>query len=336
MLQNFIAGKAECQTFTVDDLLTLGFLPSKSIDHFMKKKGFVFYTNTSDSSTIAGNFIPRGNGKNNSQPEKSIDISIKENLRFVTLHTTALNDYQAGQQRLIKAGFLYDTSKDMSKEAATIFQKANITIKASSVMEDSVMQYCFTLKENAIPASVRYAEDLLQFDSHEFLVSYFGRENVKKDMYYLSEKELKKCSVLFGGTQRQVVFVWDNETYLNDLAYILVTNSLPTEGGKKADPLAGNNEWKLKNGVCPGMALKDLLKINETDFDIYGNKSELSFLVKPNSFGKIDFKKTAVMLTCHECFDNKIFNQSVVSALDIAKANLPVRIFDVVLYPSYH
>ena len=80
------------------------------------------------------------------------------------------------------------------------------------------------------------------------------------------------------------------------------------------------------------MSLKDLLKINESDFDIYGNKSELSYLIKPDQSGKIDFSKTAIMLSCHECFENKLFNKQLVSALDLAKANLAVKVFDIVLY----
>ena len=84
------------------------------------------------------------------------------------------------------------------------------------------------------------------------------------------------------------------------------------------------------------MAIKELLKINEMDFDIYGNASELAFMVKPGENGKIDFKKTAVMLSCNNCYDNKMFNQKVVSALDVAKANLPMYVYDVIIYPSHH
>jgi hypothetical protein len=154
-------------------------------------------------------------------------------------------------------------------------------------------------------------------------------------MYFFSEKELKKCSVLFGGTRRQAVFVWADENNLNKLSYILVTNVLPTEGAEKNNPLIGNNEWQFKNGIHPGMAIKDLLKINEMDFDIYGNKSELAFMVKPTVNGRIDFKKTAIMFSCSSCYDNKIFDQPVVSALDVAKANLPMCVYDVIIYPSY-
>ena len=331
----FVLNCVHSQSFTVDELLALTNMPSKNIDHYMSKKGFVLASNNIDSGAMRACFITKvSRGKKSVDTKRSIDINIKDESKYFSLHTSALNEFQDGEQKLIKSGFFYDKEKDINKETTMLFQKANISILASIVVTDSIATYNFALKQRVVPSTLMFAEDLLQFDSHEFLVSFFGEQNVKNDMYYFSEKELKKCSVLFSGTPRQAVFVWGNETYLNNLSYILVSNVLPTEGGKKCNPLSGNNEWQLKNGIYPGMALKDLLKINEMDFDIYGNKSELAFIVKPNAEGKIDFKKTAVMLSCHDCFDNKIFNQQIVSALDVAKANLPMRVFDVVIYAS--
>lgn len=335
ILQGFTAGQANCQSFTIDELIALAYLPSKNMDHYLNKKGFVLSWSSSDSGTMRATFVEKKKFKKlNIGPKKRIEIDLKNGSKNFTLHITALNEYIEGQRRLIKSGFFYDTLKDVNKASSMLFQKANISVKATTEIEDSITHYSFNLTEKAIPSSLMYAEDLLQFDSHQFLVSFFGEQNVKKDMYYLSEKELKRCSVLFSGTPRQAVFVWEDETYLNDLAYILVSNVLPTEGAKNNNPLSRHNEWQLKNGIYPGMALKDLLKINEMDFDIYGNKSELAFLAKPNQYGKVDFKKTAVMLSCHQCYDNKIFNQTLVSALEVAKANLPMRVFDVVVYPS--
>ena len=335
ILQNFAVGKVQCQSFTVDELVTLAHLPSKNIAHFINKKGFFLSWSSSDSVTTRASFNQKNkSGKKSIPTGRWIDIYIKGDSKCITLHTPALNEYLEGEQRLIKSGYFYDTLKDVKKESSMLFQKANITIKAKKEVQDSIIQYSFDLKEKSIPSSLMYAEDLLQFDSHQFLTSYFGEQNVKKDMYYLSETELKKCSVLFNGTPRQVVFVWGDELYLNNLSYIIVSNVLPTKGGKENNPLSQNNEWQLKNGIYAGMPLKELLKINEMDFDIYGNKSELAFLAKPNQEGKVDFKNTAIMLSCHECFDNKIFNQKLVSALAVAKANLPMRVFDVVIYPS--
>lgn len=335
ILLHFASGKANCQSFSIDELVTLANMPAKNIDHYMYKKGFVVSESISDSVIMSAGFIQKvKRSKIASEPKRSIDIDIKTGVKYITLNTSALNEFQEGEQRLIKSGFVYDTQKVVSKEPTMLFQKGNITIRASKHVVDSITQYSFYLTEKAIPSSLTFAEDLLQFDSHEFLINFFGAQNVKKDLYYLSEKELKKCSVLFSGTPRQVVFVWGDDINLNNLSYILVSNVLPTEGAKKNNPLSQNNEWQLKNGIYPGMALIDLLKINQMDFDIYGNKSELAFIVKPNEQGKIDFKKTAVMLSCHDCFDNKIFDQKIVSALDVAKANLPMRVFDVVIYTS--
>ena len=335
ILQNFALSKIQCQSFNIDDMVTLSHLPLKDIDHFIGKKAFSLFSSSSDSNIKSAFFIQKNrSGRKFTETGRRIEIKINENSKCIKLYTPILNEYVEGQQRLIKSKYFYDTLKDVTKEPSMLFQKANIAIKATTIKQDSVTEYCFELTEKAIPKSLEFAEDLLQFDSHQFLVNYFGEQNVKKDMYYLSETELKKCSVLFNGTPRQVVFVWGDETYLNNLEYILVSNVLPTKGAKENNPLSQNNEWQLRNGIYAGMPLKELLKINETDFDIYGNKSELSFLAKPGTEGKVDFKKTAVMFSCHECYDNKIFNQQLVSALAVAKANLPLRVFDVVVYAA--
>ena len=39
------------------------------------------------------------------------------------------------------------------------------------------------------------------------------------------------------------------------------------------------------------------------------------------------------MLSCSDCYGNEILDQPEVSALDIAKAHLPLRVFDIIIYP---
>lgn len=333
ILQVFIFCLAKGQSFTINELVNLAYLPSKNIDRFMHKNGFVLCSSKIDSVTKGASFIEKNNTtKNNAGQKRTIDIYLKDNSRYFNFRTSVLNEYLEGHKSLIKSGFIYDSLKNPEKEPSMLFQKGNISILATSGWHDGITEYNFKLKEKIYPSSVIYAEDLLQFDSHEFLASFFGVENVNKDMFFLSEKELKKCSVLFSGTERQAVFVWGDENDLNNLLYILVTNVLPTANSKKNYPLTRNNEWKFKNGIHAGMGIKDLLKINEVDFDIYGKKSELAFMVKPDGTGKIDFKKTAVMLSCNDCADEKIFNQTVVSALRVAKANIPMVVYDVIIY----
>ena len=337
ILYNFASGAADGQSFTIDNLVKVASLPSKDIDHFMNRNGYVLTSSKLENEAMEASFsVKVKKNKPYIGPKRTINIYLKDDSKYFTLHTSSLNEYVDGQRSLIKSGFFYDKQKDVSKDTSILFQKGNTLIQATAGEDDGIPRYSFKLKVKKIPSAIKYAEDLLQFDSHEFLVSFFGEQNVKKDMYYFSEKELKKCSVLFSGTRYQVVFVWGDDNNLNNLLYILVPHALPTAGAEKKNPVTGNNEWQFRNGIYPGMDIKELLRLNEMDFNIYGNTSELAFMVKPVDNGKIDFKKTAVMLSCNNCDDIKMFNQQEVSALAVAKKDLPMYVTDVIIYPSHH
>jgi hypothetical protein len=337
ILYNFASGTADGQSFNIDNLVKVASLPSKDIDHFMNRNGYVLTSSKLENEAMEASFsIKVKKNKPYIGPKRTINIYLKDDSKYFTLHTSSLNEYVDGQRSLIKSGFFYDKQKDVSKDTSILFQKGNTLIQATAGEDDGIPRYSFKLKVKKIPSAIKYAEDLLQFDSHEFLISFFGEQNVKKDMYYFSEKELKKCSVLFSGTRYQVVFVWGDDNNLNNLLYILVPHALPTAGAEKKNPVTGNNEWQFRNGIYPGMDIKELLRLNEMDFNIYGNTSELAFMVKPVDNGKIDFKKTAVMLSCNNCDDIKMFNQQEVSALAVAKKDLPMYVTDVIIYPSHH
>ena len=51
-----------------------------------------------------------------------------------------------------------------------LFQKANIDIQSITEVADGITQYTFKLEVKKIPSAIMYAEELLQFDSHEFLI----------------------------------------------------------------------------------------------------------------------------------------------------------------------
>ncbi|MEO8412702.1 MAG: hypothetical protein ABI472_03550 [Ginsengibacter sp.] len=338
LLLNFATGYVCSQSITLKDLLTLSSsVPLKDIDHFMNKKSFVVYSSKADSNVLEKCFgIKEKRNKKYIGPKRTVVICLKKDSRYFTFHTSSFDEYLEGKKFLVKSGFFFDDTKDINKDTSILFQNGNITIQANNSMEDGVVVYNFILNVQQVPTTIKYAEDLLQFDSHELLVSFFGSQNVKKDMYYFSEKELKKCSVLFSGTRYQVLFVWGDENNLNNLSYILIPHVLPTKGADGTNAITGNNEWPFRNGIYPGMNIKELLRLNEMDFDIYGNTSELAFMVKPIQNGKIDFNKTAVMLSCASCNDIKMFNKQEVSALEVAKQDLPMYVNDVIIYPTRH
>ena len=324
------------QSFTVNDLVILASVQSKNIDHFMKKKGFEVATVKTDSLAIQACFIIKlKKGKTYQGPKRTIEISMQDDCKYFTLHTASGDEYLEGERSLIQSGFFYDKKKGITVKGSVFFQKGNITVQARPDSESSDAGYTFILKERKLPSAVKYAEDLLQFDSHEYLASFFGTQNVKRDMYYFSEKELKKCSVLFSGTKYQVVFVWGDEANLNNLLYILVPHVLPTASAEGNHPATGNSEWQFKSGIYAGMDIKSLLRLNEMDFNIYGSESELAFMIKPADKGRINFKNTAVMLGCSNCDDIKMFNQKEISAMDVVKQDLPMYVNDVIIYPSH-
>ncbi len=337
ILQYLVIANLHSQSFTVDDLVSLASMPSKNIDRFMNRNGFTIAVSNWDKETTdtASNTFVQKIKKNKKDiiPLRSVELYTKDESKYFCLHTSALSEYLDGQKVLIKKGFVYDNKIPLSKESSILFQKWNITVQATPGVKDDLPQYTFILREKKIPSAISYAEDLLKFDSHEFLVSFFGEQNVKKDLYYFSERELKKCSVLFGNSSHQVVFVWDDENNLNNLAFILVSNIIPTVNSPRREGIISNNEWKLKCGLHPGMSIKDLIQLNENDFEIYGNESELGLMIKPGVNGKIDFKKTAVMLSCKNCNNDKFLQKQEVSALAVAKENLPMYVFDIIIYP---
>lgn len=321
------------QSYSARDLLSLSNLPSNGISYYMLKNGFLPDHNFKDD-TIQLRFIPVvKNKRKHYSTLKSLEFYQNSHSRYFIYHTDVLDEYSDGVKRLLKSGFIYDKKKDPTKDSSILFQKKNLSVQATITLKDTIPEYSFELRQRKIPDSIVYAEDLLQFDSNEFLVSYFGEENTTKDLYYFSEKDLKKCTVLFNGTLLQVAFIWGDQNNLNHLAYIIVSNVLPTKDGKEKSIVNENNSWKFESGIHHGMTLKELLRLNDADFRIYGLKSELAFMAEPDNTGKINFKKTGFMFNCRDCSDNSIFDQPDVSALDIVKAKLPMQVFDIIVYP---
>ncbi len=325
------------QTFTVGDLVRFTSLSSKNAERFLSKNKFIVPGTVAFSSENPIIFHQKIKGaRKEFEPQRTIEVYKQDEITSYTLQTTSKGEFLSGQDELIKNGFLYDLAKNYTNESSMFYQKRNMTIKTSTHVEDSIPQYSFELEVRDLPdlSNVRYAEDLLQFTSHEFLVSFFGENNVKRDLYYFSEKELKKCSVLFFGSNRQVVFVWQDERNMQNVEYLLVSTKIPTEATSKSEKELSTNEWKLRNGIQHGTNIKDLLRINENDFTVYGNPSELAFMIQPTNNGNIDFTKTALLLACKGCKTDIIFDKPLVSALDIARKDLPVSVFDMIIYPD--
>jgi hypothetical protein len=287
---------AQSKKLSIDHLLAISTISPKNMDNYMKKNGFISASKYLDNNINALSFYEKLIARKKKDSirlkldtvvvNRRLDTYKKVDTLCYALQTTSKKEYQDGQIRLIREGFFYDANWKPAKGSKQLFQKKNIVVLASVEEEDKTPVYKFLLQKIELPGAekIRFADDLLQFDSHELLVSFFGESNVKKDQYYFTEKELKKCSILFGNTGHQAVFVWKDENNMRSLSYIIISGVLPTVSSKEYEGNLIHNEWVLKNGVACGITLKDLVELNKKDLYFFGNKSEFPLLVVSELF----------------------------------------------------
>jgi hypothetical protein len=330
LLQCMFLNTLKSQSLTVDDLLALSSLSPKNFDNFMNKKGYAPGSRRMENVAMSISFYEKKKkGKKEDTVDRSVDLYKQEDMYCFVLNTSCPNEYMEGCNRLTKAGFILNKNTDSSYTAPRIFQKRNVTVNAGPVKNEEGTIYSFVLRKKEIPAisGVQYAEDLLKFNSHEYLVSFFGERNVKKDQYYFTEKELKKCSVLFPNTSQQAVFIWDDEENFTNLSYVLISGLLPTMSAVQYTGHVSQNKWVSGNGIYSGMSLRELVELHGSDFEFFGKESEFAFMISPGSKGNIDFKKTGIMLGCIDCTGYGILEKEKISAVDALERGIMLYVF---------
>lgn len=342
-LSTFAASVALSQTFTPNDLVSLSSFTPKYAEQFLTKKGFMPRSGATDYTTRMISFtetIAKENIENSSNglfTQSRIDIFSKEGYKYFVWHTTSEKEFLEGKKELARIGFFYDRSISMEKDTSLLFQRKNITVETRRETADSIQRFSFILKKKEFPdpASVQHGEDLLNFTSNEQLIGFFGKDNVKTDLYYYSESELRDCSIIFPNSNRQAVFVWNDQKNLQDLSYIIISDVMPTVSGQQfKGVILNNNQWELKNGIRCGLDIKELVKLNKNDFEIYGKNSEFAFIIKPVKEGAIDFSKTGIALNCFNCTNRKLFDASIVNATNVVNENLLVSVKSIFIFPE--
>jgi hypothetical protein len=321
----------------VDDLVALASLSSKSIDNYMGKKDFQPAGKSMENDALATTFFEKKKGKKNDTLNiiRTVSLYKKENSYYFAFHTTCKNEFTDGRKKLLKAGFNCNDSSGTGQLVPLTFQKRNITVQSTSGAEEGDPVYTFLLEKKELPnpASIRFADDLVRFTSHEYLVSFFGEKNVKKDVYYFSETKLRKCSVLFAHSSQQAVFVWEDEANLSGLSYVVVSGILPTVSAAQFTGSVPENRWVLKSGLYSGMSMRELLELNKSDFEFFGRDSDFSFMVDPQNDGAINFKKTGIMLGCLDCNASSLLSRTRISAADALENNLKLHVFYIMIAP---
>lgn len=184
----FISGAGFTQRLSLDDLLNLTMLSSKKTDHFLSKKGFSRSFASISPNKIVYTFQPKKKLKRKKAPSDKSTIEKYQEGRIYSLvfRTTSDKEYGLLRDKLEKEGF---TCTDTTSTALS-FRKNNATVLLDTLFDDSDTLYSFRVTKKKLPllSQIKFANDLLQFDSHSDLVAVFGESNLQKDFYYFTEK----------------------------------------------------------------------------------------------------------------------------------------------------
>jgi hypothetical protein len=338
----FILANNVCsQGFSAKDFLFASSLSTKKLETYLNKRNFMPSGSRSQNGTLVNIYSPKPEKKKKKNKDKdtlhikrTIEWSqLKNNFSF-TYYTSLKYEFDENLKLLKETGFFCGNEKDT---VAVLFQRRDMTVVARLAKErtgDTLYSLFYQQHEIPLPETIQVAEDLLQFNSHEFLLSAFGEKNVIKDLYYFSEKEFSKCSVLFPKTSRQAVFIWEDENNLCKPAYILIGGNTNNASTVSYDGVIDENVWHSKDGIYSGMSLNSLIRLNGNSFKFYGKNSKFPYMIVPENNGTLNFKKSRVVLGCLNPTGSTLLNNSTISAEDIISDNLGLYVFMIMLMPS--
>jgi hypothetical protein len=335
-----VSGILYGQSFSVEEFLELPDMSSRKFASYISKMKLVatgrFLTKDTVMDTWRQAIRLKQIDSNIVQIERRLakyEIG-KKDLAYC-FQTTSKEEYVVAVTKLKSQGF-FCGEQNLLADTALLFQQKNSIINAYPLKEDTVVFYTlFFLNKNIPPAnSVKYGEDLLQFTSHEFLVSFFGEKSVSKDLYYFSAREINKCSVLFPNTPRQAVFIWDDEKNLTNLSHIIIGGVFRTAGTTGFNQQIWENTWELHSGLRFNMRLEQLMELNNADIDFYGRSSDYYLMVLPQRKGEVDFTKVGVVLDCINCDGSSLLDKKTISATEAVDNNLRLHVAMIMLMPA--
>lgn len=331
------AAIARSQEFSVDELMSFSASPSRKFDSYISKKGFRPFDRSMQNDTIVQSWQQAQNNPDSTQAPILRKISRYQSGKqaYFSLQTSSKQEYLSAIAKLKQEGFFYGTAI-ANQDTVLVFQKTNYTVEASCFIEDSTLYYTLACKYQSTPSSrdITYGNDLVQFTSHELLAGFFGRSNVKSDVYYFSDKEISRCSVLFPNTTRQAVFIWKDEQNLRGLSQVIISGNFPTRVTAEFNQQMRENRWILDNGLHFNMRLDELVRLNGEDLAFYGKHSASPFMVLPQNKGNIDLANTTIVLDCINCGGSPMLDQKIVSASEALDRSLRLHVGMIILTPA--
>lgn len=113
--------------------------------------------------------------------------------------------------------------------------------------------------KNVAPDSNRSFEPGVNFGavtrrtSEKALIDLYGRNNVKREAWYLGEGQYRAASAVLKGTKSEFWILWKNDKYTNAERVIVLGSA-----------------WRTSEGLRVGLPLDAVVKINGRNFLFYG------------------------------------------------------------------
>jgi hypothetical protein len=331
----FVISVASAQDFDLKDLLGYTEYTVQKFDAHIARKSFKRdYFSPKESSTSYTYFQTKKS--KSGQATKTIAYQSIRDRTFICYQTSLLEECAMIKEQIRRAGFKLYTSKPPADNKPLLYQKDNCTVTTSIEIKDSVQLYTFLVERKVLPKAkeVTYAEDLAHFSSHEYLVREFGGRNVVKDIFYYSETESNKCSVLYPNSNRSVIFVWDDEENYRSIDFMIFGSGLMTKKSSDLKHSIEHNMWRSSQGIYSGMSLQELQDLNGADLSFYDWHLDQAGMLAPRNSGQIDFKRVGVVLNCLNCFDRDYKAINIVKSSDQLAEQRKIYVSTLIIKPE--
>ena len=322
---------AYSQQFQIRELVDLTSYTVNKFDNYItKKKEFRRDYYAPQENTVVNSYI---------QKQKKDDLSVRtiaiESIASKTaIHyqTSILQERDALLQQLKATGFKSYTDDGTDK----VLQYGNLRAYTSIEVRDSVHLYTLTIERKELPKAKElvFAEDLLSVNSHEYLCYVFGESAVKKEVFYYSETETNKCSVLLPNTNRQLIFIWNDEKDYSNTAFVLVGGQLRPISAAQNTMSIAHNLWRSKQGVYSGLAVRELQALNEEPINFFSWGQEQEGMLAPENQGKLDFTKIGLVMNCLNCNDGSYQQSGVISSESQIQQDKKVYVSTIIILPE--
>ncbi|MGC4036017.1 MAG: hypothetical protein QM764_08645 [Chitinophagaceae bacterium] len=323
------------QIMTVGDFIKISALPEKKLTSYLGKQGYFHSDQSFSGDTLTQDYqlTAKALAHSKDSANRYAQGFFYNDKTAFSYYTTSADEYNAIMTGLKESGFHSEGTDSMSH---TLYQKNDMVVRFTTRKEDTLLYYNFTVIKDMLPSpkSIAFAEDFFGYQSHENLEYVFGKSNVLKDVYYLSDTDVVRCSILFPNTNRQVVFIWKDELNRRNISHILIGNSLRNSKAAKGDNVFPENVWTSRTGLRANMSLNELVRANNADFNFFGMDSPSPGVVVPAKNGNIDFKNTGIILSCLNCAGSKLMQKEFVSAEEAIEESQRIYVLALIIMPQ--